>query len=108
MKKKILERDGFEIYFEALEDYIQPAEFEDGYYKKLCDDIENGSLVLFCAKVTAEKAGVEITADYLGSCIYESEEQFYNEENGYFQDMVNTVLEEAPQNLQGLIEKLQK
>ena len=40
--------------------------------------------------------------------LYESEEQFYTEENGYFQDMVNTVLKEAPQALQDLIEKLKK
>lgn len=108
MKKKILERDGFEIYFEALDDFLQKGDLDDSTYQETCDSIENGSLVLFCAKVTVEKAGIEIISDYLGSCIYESEEQFYTEENGYFQDMVNTVLKEAPQALQDLIEKLKK
>ena len=32
---------------------------------------------IFCAKVTAEKLGIELGCDYLGGCVYESQEDFY-------------------------------
>ena len=36
MKKKILERNGFEIYFEALDDFLQKGDLDDSIYQETC------------------------------------------------------------------------
>ena len=105
MKKKILTRDGFDIYFEALPDTIDKSDF-DVNFEEIVQDIESGELVLFCAKVTSERAGIEINSDYLGKCIYKSEEEFYTTKGDYFDQMVNEVLKDSPRLLNELIESL--
>lgn len=107
MKTLVKTVKGFDIYFEALEENISlrellPEETEDDL-----QEIERNNAI-FCAKVTAEKAGVELASDYLGGCIYENEEDFYiRYENEYFADMVNTVVNEAEKELSNLIKELQ-
>lgn len=115
MKKKIMDKEGFEIYFEALEDTTRVEDWDsEEDHNDVCNKIESGEFVLFCAKVTAEKAGIELASDYLGSCVYDSEEQFYTNldgsvaETGYFGDMVKAVLAEAQPALLQLIEELRK
>jgi hypothetical protein len=45
----------------------------------------------FCAKVTASYGGFEGT-DYLGCCSYKSLEDFTNEKDGYYTDMVHCAI----------------
>lgn len=101
-------KNGLEIYFEALPEYIPlseilpeetPEEIEKLYLSK----------AIFCAKVSAEVSGVELAVDYLGGCIYESEEDFYTKyKDDYFSDMVETVKEGATKEAQKKIKELNK
>lgn len=106
MKKLIKNVEGFDIYFEALEEYdFDGSYWEPDDFNNVFQKIESGELVLFCAKVTAEKSGIILSDDYLGCCIYESYEQFYTTEGDYFDDMVNVVINDAKKHLNGEIEK---
>jgi len=99
--KKIETIDGFEIYFEALpEDLALSDIFDDSVtnIKRLASDIDAGRKAYFCAKVTANKNGIELATDYLGACCYKSEDEFYIKyHNDYFLDMANNVIAEAKQ-----------
>lgn len=110
MKTLVKQIDGFDIYFEALEendysfDLMEPQDAKEAQ-----DKINSGELVLFCAKVTAERSGIELASDYLGGCIYEDATDFYTIYEGeYFADMVQNVLAEAKPNLISLISELSK
>jgi hypothetical protein len=63
--------------------------------------IRSGDLAWFTARVTVEKHGIEIGADYLGGCAYDSPEDFCTGENrgGYFRDMVREAVSDARANL---------
>jgi len=105
--KTILTVEGFEIKFEALEEYT-PIEDMLSFEECGCDhsstirDVKNGKCEYFAARVTASKNGIELSEDYLGGCIYETHEDFYNEKNGYFADMTSTVVEEAKETIKTL------
>lgn len=92
------DRDGFEIDFYALDEHITLEQL--GYEAEDAEEtraqLEDGALVMFCAKITASKNGIELAADYLGGCIYASEKDFVNNEC-YYGDMVQTVIAEAKQ-----------
>lgn len=107
MKIFVKEVEGFKIYFEALEEYISLSELLPEETEEQLKEIENSN-VIFCAKVTAKKAGVELASDYLGGCIYEDEEDFYTKyKDDYFADMVETVVSEAKEKVKELIQQLQ-
>ena len=104
--KKVLSRDGFDIYFEALEENIRIDEdfMDASMIEETIADLESGETVMFCAKVTAFKNGIELASDYLGACIYECEEDFYIKyKDCYFADMVNTVISEAKEDIASLV-----
>ena len=106
MKKLIKNIEGFDVYFEALEEYDFNCDYwEPDQFKETCKKIHSGEYVLFCAKVTAEKSGIQFSEDYLGCCIYESEEQFYTAEGDYFEDMCNTVVSDAKKQINAKIEE---
>ena len=108
MKTKVKEIEGFEIYFEALEEHIHLSELLPEEDEESLKNIYNNN-VIFCAKVTAEKTGIELSVDYLGGCIYECEEDFYTKyKDDYFADMVNNVVSEAKKELPKLIKQLQE
>jgi hypothetical protein len=108
MKTLVFNKDGFDIYFEPVEDCISLSELLPEETPEEIDRIWNENAV-FCAKVTAEKAGVELAEDYLAGCIYKCAEDFYIKyKDDYFADMVNTVIEAAKEELPKLIESLQK
>jgi len=89
------EREGFTIKFYACEEDQSLADsFEAEDVAELEEKVNNGTLMWFCAKVTAEKAGVVLGTDYLGACCYETAMQFV-EHNDYYADMVDTVIAEA-------------
>lgn len=106
MKTLIKTVDGFDIYFEALEEHMSLREILPEETEEQLEEIYNSN-VIFCAEVTAKKAGIELATDYLGCCIYEKEEDFYNTKGCYFDDMVISVIAEAKKELPNIIKELQ-
>lgn len=106
MRTLVKTLEGFDIYFEALEEHIPLSEMFPEESQKQLEEMYNNN-VIFCAKVTAEKAGFELADEYLGCCVYEKEEDFYNTKGCYFDGMVNTVIEEAKKELPNIIKELQ-
>ena len=97
---------GFDIHFYACEEHTHPRDsFDDSVddIAEICRKIDNCTYVWFIAKVTASKAGIELASDYLGCCLYDSCQQFV-EENGYYADMKARVIEEAKQTIHILAE----
>lgn len=89
------DRAGFKIDFYALEDHNDVADqFEDADAAEIMAQLEAGDLVKFTAKITASKNGIELASDYLGGCFYKDEKDFVNNDC-YYGDMVQTVIEEA-------------
>lgn len=102
------ESSGFTIRFYACEEYLHPSDsFDDTCHDiaDICDKIDRGIYVWFCAKVTASKADVELASDYLGACLYESCKQFVTD-NDYYADMKTRVIEEAKQTIHILAEAI--
>ena len=97
---------GFEIYFEALDEDITLEEClpddTPAQIRGLKTRINNGNVVYFCAKVSAHKAGIELGDAYLGACIYDSYEQFYEAKNDYFADLVAEAITEAEEQVAAL------
>lgn len=98
------ENDGFTITLSitpetAAPDWYFESEEEEQH---LLDQINDGDLMYFVAKVTASKNGIELGNDYLGGCCYESVEDFIV--GGYFSDMVDTAIDEAKKAIHSLIE----
>lgn len=90
-------REGFTIRLYLCEEDMSPSDsfdYEEEDMADLLEKIDRGVYLWFMAKVTASKAGVELGADYLGGCCYESAEDFMAE-GGYWEDMVSEALEEA-------------
>ena len=100
------EVEGFTIRFYACEEYSHPKEFFDDTchdIEDICDKIDRGIYQWFCAKVTANKNSIELASDSLGACLYESCQQFVND-NDYYADMKESVIEEAKQTIAKLAE----
>lgn len=88
-------RDGFTIQFFAESEELPLSQlFDGGALDDVAEQIEKGALVVFCAKVTASKNGIELARDYLGQCVYEDAMDFVS--NGdYYGGMVRTVIADA-------------
>ena len=100
------EIDGFLIRFETTPEDMHPNEHFDQDFDdidKICRDIEAGRLAWFVAKVSAHKSGIELSADYLGACLYQNPMQFVRD-NDYFYDMCEHVVAEAKTVIQQLTE----
>lgn len=98
--------DGFDIRFYACEEFMHPRDsFDDSCHDiaDICDKIDRGVYQWFCAKVTASKNGIELADDYLGGCLYDSCQQFV-EHNDYYADMKASVIKQAKEAIQQLIE----
>lgn len=97
--------DGFDIYFTPLVEYEDPADFfpeeED---QKMVQDLREGYLAWFTAKVSAHKAGVELAAECLGACAYDEWEDFYTTYHGeYFTEMELVVVQNAKDKINELM-----
>ena len=106
---KLFTRDGFDIHFEAIEEDMAVEDMlsvaETGCdHSDTIRKVNNGDYEYFCAVVSAHKNGIPLAIDHLGGCIYDTEEAFYTEKNGYFDDMVSTVIAEAKETIQELCE----
>lgn len=94
----------YTVRFEALVEHLS---LEDTMDENLIEDtaarINSGELVHFCAKVSLWFDGTELATEYLGSCIYESFEEFHTTyKTGYFHDMVKVVISEGRQEIERL------
>lgn len=94
----------FDIYFEALPEDIPVSDLfsEQEDIDEAVEKIESGEWVYFCAHVVAKVNDIELGDDYLGGCIYESEEGFYETKDGYFDNMASQAINEAKETLQEL------
>lgn len=71
---------------------------------EIMERIESGDAVYFLACVEARKAGVVLATTYLGECIYESFEQFYeNLEEDYIAGMIQEAKKEALETIAKLV-----
>lgn len=93
------EQDGFIITLELTQETDAPDwDFEsEDERQELMEQIDNGIMLWFVAKVTAEKHGIILADDYLGGCCYSSVEDFI--QGGYYQDMVDNVITAAKQKI---------
>lgn len=108
MKTHIKTVDGFNIYFEALEELTPLDELLFNDNESELKEVYNNN-VIFCAKVTAEKASVILSTQYLGGCIYEKEEDFYIKyKDDYFTNMVDEAIKEAKKEILIVIKDLQE
>lgn len=89
-------KDGFEIVLSITPEDMPPDwdETEEQRAKTL-RKIEDGTWAYFIARVEACKEGIALGTSYLGGCCYGSVQQFLKEPDGYYQDMVHEVIEEA-------------
>ncbi len=106
MKLFVKDYAGFKIYFEALGEHLTLNELLPDYSEEQLKEIAQNN-VIFCANVSAYKAGVRLADDVLGGCIYGSEEEFYTTHaKDYFEGMCDTVTEQAKLRLPELIKEL--
>ena len=93
---------GFTVNLELLEEFTPlPDTFDPTVtdIDTLRENVESGFWLYFCAKVTASYGGRVLAEEYLGCCVYESAEDFVNN-SGYYDDMRDTVVEQAQEYLQ--------
>ena len=89
--------EGFGILFEAQEEDMPMRQ----YFIRDCGWTESQYLEIkdcawFCAKVSAWKNGEELASTYLGTCCYETVEEFCTKyHDDYFAQMVQEVVAEA-------------
>ena len=102
MKTLVETTEGFDIYFEALNEDLPLNDTFDDCGTDL--GIYNGVYVYFCARVAAYKNGIELANEYLGACLYENEEDFYiRYHDDYFIDMRDQVIADSKQIIKELV-----
>ena len=106
-------RNGFDINLYvrpedlALEDVldtgIDPETGKQWFdFDEMYEQIENGTLLHFVAKITASFGELELAEDYLGSCLYASHAEFYEAKNDLYDNMVDEVILEARKHLRDI------
>ena len=103
--EQIYTRDtrGFHVTLSIGYEDIHPRDcFDDSCHDiaEICRKIDNGTYTWFIARVEAFKHGILLATDYLGGNLYENPKDFVND--GYFEDMVDTVVNEATATLEKL------
>ena len=82
----------------------------DSFDDTVCDlreimyKIETGQWEWFWVKCVASINGVDLGDDSLGGCLYDSYEQFVDQ-NDYSEDMIEQALKEARQNTSAIVQK---
>ena len=95
---------GFHVVFSITPEDFHPRDsFDESEYDiaELCDKIDRGLYVWFCACIEVYQQGILLGTDYLGGCLYENPKQFVTE-SGYYDDMINTAIADAQSNLNKL------
>jgi hypothetical protein len=92
------EFEGFTVNFYRLpEDDSPEGHFctgDDERDAEIVARIESGEYDWFCARVTAERAGIVLASDFLGGCCYESASAFVTDD-GYYPDMRRAAVDDA-------------
>jgi hypothetical protein len=99
---------GFDIRFEFYPEDMDPAdsfdmtgpELREMYYK-----IETGQWEWFWVKCIASIDGIDLGTDTLGACLYDSFEQFV-QDNDYSNDMIELAVDQAKQSVQEIVDKI--
>lgn len=89
----------FEEEYIPLEDILLDNDIDD--ISELYRRLDNCDAVYFCAHMEAWYNGIHLSDDYLGVCYYDSYDQFINN-NDYFSDMKNNVMQEGYAKLKEL------
>ena len=100
-------KEGFHIHFEAEPEHTTLQELLPSHtpdqIADLYDQIACGDIVVFCAKVSACKYGLELGTAYLGGCIYDSYDQFYTKyKSEGFEGLVAEAITEAKDTVRRL------
>lgn len=101
-------QDGFDIRFEFHPEEIDPRdsfdmtgpELREVYYK-----IETGQYEWFWVECIASINDVDLGTDTLGACLYDSFEQFV-QDNDYSKDMIDEAVSQARRAVQEIMEKI--
>lgn len=98
---------GFHVVFSIGYEDTHPRDlFDDSVHDldDICRKIDDGYYTWFIARVEAYKQGILLATDYLGGNLYENPKDFIND--GYFEDMVDTVVTEAQKTLDKLFQEV--
>ena len=87
----------------SLTDYCDDTDDTEEQIEETLQKIERGELVYFCAKVTAVLCGIELASEYLGTCLYETYEQFCELDSEEYSYMKQTVMDKARTQINDLI-----
>ena len=108
--KKVASYEGFDIYFEAGKECVPMRKHfveECGWSKEEYASLIASKPKWFSAHVFAMKCGIELGADSLGCCCYNSYEDFYTTYFGcYFKDMMKRAVDEAKNRLPAVLRDL--
>jgi hypothetical protein len=99
------DKSGFEIRFSIGYEDTHPKDcFDDSAYDiaEMVEKIDRGALCWFVARVDACKNDIVLASEYLGANLYENPMEFLKD--GYFDDMKDTVIQEARQTISKLME----
>lgn len=98
---------GFHVVLSIGYEDTHPSDLFDDFVDdidEICRKIDNGFYTWFIARVEAYKQGILLATDYLGGNLYENPKDFVND--GYFEDMVDTVVNEAQKTLNKLFQEV--
>lgn len=98
---KIVDKGHYKLQYKAFYEQLNDDFTDDqNEYDDLIKRINNYDLVCFTAKVSVIVNGLEFGSDYLGQCVYETPEEFFNgQDDVYLQAMIKTALSEAREKL---------
>lgn len=97
----------FAVIFTAETEYDLDLSWDET--GEVTGKIESGFFDVFCAKISVELDGNEISADYLGNCIYENASDFIDHRGmigkghgSYFSGMVKQAISEARDRIEDM------
>jgi hypothetical protein len=99
------EVNGFTIILSVTPEDMHPRDsFDDTVddIDEMCRKIDAGLLDWFIVRVQALKNGIELGTDYLGGNLYTSCRDFIEESGGYYQEMIDSAIDEAKKNIEAL------
>ncbi len=95
-------KEGYNITVYAIPEDDAPeghfASGDDDADKVICEQIYNGDLTWFVAKVEIATRGIVLATEYLGGCCYKDYRDFITE-SGYYDDMVEAAIRAADEKL---------
>jgi hypothetical protein len=107
MKTISKQTENLVIEFTPEIEYISPYDYlekQDADY--VCKESEYNDYAWFCAKVEVTYKEL-LATDYLGGCTYKSEKDF-KENSGYYEDMVQTCIDEINREINEINKDIQK